>query len=338
MPAGGSARRCARGARGERRVWGCGSRAGRRERAQARVVEAEVRDRAGAARARARRCGRRRRGLRWSSFEPWCAPAAALRRWRGSLSGSSGRRRSATRTRSTQMPPMPLPRRGTSTTWPTVRRRGAAWLRRRRVRLRSVAKLGPSTQNRSTSRMTSRRQRDHRQRPGVPLGPPPQQQDERHEEVEHHQQQRHVLPAVCVRVVVGRLLGDVARPDDQELRERQVRPQHDERQQQVAQVVEMPTAARPRAAGAGHRRQQHDHDRQRPKHLPDDEQQAERAWSTSRRRGTSPSRPSPARRSRRRARGRAAEQLHAQATAGRRPVLARGPAVQQRRQPIHTAK
>ena len=38
--------------------------------------------------------------------------------------------------------------------------------------------------------------------------------------------------------VPGDLLGQVAGPDDQELREREVAPEHRERQEQVAQVVE----------------------------------------------------------------------------------------------------
>ena len=50
---------------------------------------------------------------------------------------------------------------------------------------------------------------------------------------------RHAPPAARdPPEVPGDLLGEVARPDDQELRERHVGPEHRERQHQVAEVVE----------------------------------------------------------------------------------------------------
>src|SRR3954454_10456566 len=52
--------------------------------------------------------------------------------------------------------------------------------------------------------------------------------------------QRHVLPAAAEPVVEKRnLFGQVSSPDDQELRERKVRPQHHEGQQQLSEIQEM---------------------------------------------------------------------------------------------------
>ena len=73
----------------------------------------------------------------------------------------------------------------------------------------------------------------------------------------HHQQDAHPLPPPAhARQVPGDLLGQVAGPDDQELREVEVGPQHHEGQQELAQVVQVvgPDDTRQRLGA----RQQHD--------------------------------------------------------------------------------
>jgi hypothetical protein len=67
-----------------------------------------------------------------------------------------------------------------------------------------------------------------------------QQQAERRREVEEDQRQADEPPAGLQPVQVPRdLLGQVARPDDQVLGEREVRPQHHEREHQIAEIVEV---------------------------------------------------------------------------------------------------
>ena len=67
-----------------------------------------------------------------------------------------------------------------------------------------------------------------------------QQQHVGQDEVEHHQRPAHPLPAVLrAHPVVRNLFLRVGRVDDQELRERQIRPQHDEGEHELAEVVEV---------------------------------------------------------------------------------------------------
>ena len=97
---------------------------------------------------------------------------------------------------------------------------------------------GMTSQTRSTSASPGRATRPEQQ-PRLPLVLAEQQDEERQEEVEDDQEQGDPLPAAARPAEVpGDLLGKVAGPDDQELGERHVGPEHDERQHQVAQVVE----------------------------------------------------------------------------------------------------
>src|SRR5688572_22826198 len=71
----------------------------------------------------------------------------------------------------------------------------------------------------------------------IVLDPAHQQQSEWQEEVEEDQQQRNHTPAaVSTWDVVRHLFPDVAVPDEEELRERRVRPQHHEREEKIAEV------------------------------------------------------------------------------------------------------
>src|SRR6185369_2707701 len=64
--------------------------------------------------------------------------------------------------------------------------------------------------------------------------------DEWQGEMPQQNHQRHVLPAATEPAVEKRnLFRKVSRPNDQELRKREVRPQHHERQQQLSEIEEM---------------------------------------------------------------------------------------------------
>src|SRR5271169_1377558 len=67
-----------------------------------------------------------------------------------------------------------------------------------------------------------------------------QQQQEGEREMQHDQNHRELAPtAEGARDVPGNFVLDIAGPDDQELREREISPEHGEGQHQVAEVVEL---------------------------------------------------------------------------------------------------
>src|SRR2546425_3492420 len=101
-------------------------------------------------------------------------------------------------------------------------------------------------------------------------------QEERQREVKDQQNNRNGTPAsIQPRAIKRDLLREVAGPDDQELREREISPQHHEREEQLAQIVQVP-----RLEHMGHRlrlRQKNDndnHQRHCRNHLAGNEQEA----------------------------------------------------------------
>src|SRR5262245_44923183 len=83
------------------------------------------------------------------------------------------------------------------------------------------------------------RGRDRPQEPRVALEVPREEEEEGQREVEEEHEQAHERPARGEPPdVEGRLLGEVPRPDDQELREVHVGPQHHEGQEELAEVVD----------------------------------------------------------------------------------------------------
>src|SRR5450759_3017017 len=66
-----------------------------------------------------------------------------------------------------------------------------------------------------------------------------EQERERHGEVEHHKEQANSFPSAIQAAHVPRnLFGQVARPDDEPLREIEVSPDHDESEHELAVVVD----------------------------------------------------------------------------------------------------
>src|SRR5262245_2958503 len=108
---------------------------------------------------------------------------------------------------------------------------------RQGARLREVGRHEPDQIHEADGHDEPREARE-KQRP--PLEIARQQQAERQREVPDHEEQADEAPAVLEPLEIERnLLGQVARPDDQELREREVRPQHHEGEHQLAQIVEV---------------------------------------------------------------------------------------------------
>src|ERR1039458_8428874 len=83
--------------------------------------------------------------------------------------------------------------------------------------------------------------RGPRQLPDVALEIARQKEDERHGEMKEREEERHGAPAAREAVVEETdLLWQVSRPDDEELREREVRPEHRERQEEIPRDVHVP--------------------------------------------------------------------------------------------------
>src|SRR5262245_8265831 len=79
---------------------------------------------------------------------------------------------------------------------------------------------------------------DMRQGPSAPLGGPREQQDERESKQKQNQSERNPLPPTAGSMQVPRnLLGEIFRPNQQELREMHISPQHNQRQEKVAEIV-----------------------------------------------------------------------------------------------------
>ena len=82
--------------------------------------------------------------------------------------------------------------------------------------------------------------RDDDQFPGVAFKRPRQQKQKRKRKVENHYDKCNRAPAAMrSRQVLMNLLRQISRPDNQELRKREIGPQHDQRQQQFAQIVKV---------------------------------------------------------------------------------------------------
>src|SRR5512142_2336458 len=80
---------------------------------------------------------------------------------------------------------------------------------------------------------------DPRQETDVLLDPAREEQQERRSEVREQDEERHELPrGVEARQVPGDLLREVSRPDDDELREGHVSPEHQEHELEVPEVAE----------------------------------------------------------------------------------------------------
>ena len=78
-----------------------------------------------------------------------------------------------------------------------------------------------------------------------------EQQREGQREMAEDEREGDVLPAAAQALEIpGNLFGKIARPDDEELRKRKVRPHHDEGQQQLAEVVEVARGEDARACGS----------------------------------------------------------------------------------------
>ena len=76
--------------------------------------------------------------------------------------------------------------------------------------------------------------------PRRPLQIARQEQRKRHRELEEHEEERQVLPAVVdPDQHVRDLVGQVRRVDEQVLRELEIRPEHDERERQLAVIVKV---------------------------------------------------------------------------------------------------
>ena len=125
--------------------------------------------------------------------------------------------------------------------------------------------VGPGREDQPDQVNQMHRQDQHRdpeQQPRLALALAEQQDEERQEEMEADQEQGDPLPAaVRPAEVPRRLLRQAARPDDQELGEGHVSPEHDERQQEVAQVVE-PAGGHGVGHGPVGRQDAGDHDHQ----------------------------------------------------------------------------
>src|SRR5215510_216720 len=79
---------------------------------------------------------------------------------------------------------------------------------------------------------------DLRQNPGVPLRGPREQQDERESKQKQNQSERNPLPSTAGSMQVPRnLLGQIFRPNQQELREMHIGPQHNQSQEKVTEIV-----------------------------------------------------------------------------------------------------
>ena len=176
----------------------------------------------------------------------------------------------------------------------------AADRRARRRRRASAARTAPrenagaTSQNRSTKRMREHDQRDAR-RGGRALRFRSRDSSSTNGSAKwrNSTSERQPLPAAAhAGQVPGRLLGQVARPDDQELREGEVGPQHDEGEQQLAEVVEL--LGGDDAARAGSRStsssEHRDDEGEGAQHLAADERGCRRWSRTSAARATSPSR------------------------------------------------
>src|SRR5450759_4736600 len=83
-------------------------------------------------------------------------------------------------------------------------------------------------------------QRDRSQQFEIAFQIAREQEREGQREMADHQQQSDELPAVIEAGQIPRdLFGQVARPDDEELGERKVRPHHDQGEQELAEIVQM---------------------------------------------------------------------------------------------------
>src|SRR5262249_62340727 len=72
----------------------------------------------------------------------------------------------------------------------------------------------------------------------APLGGPRKQQDKRKSKQKENQSERNPLPSTACPVQIPRnLLGEIFRPNQQELRELHISPQHNQRQEKVAEIV-----------------------------------------------------------------------------------------------------
>src|ERR1700733_7145220 len=77
------------------------------------------------------------------------------------------------------------------------------------------------------------------QRTRLTLQPAREQERERHRELEQHQKQRYIFPsAMQAKEEPRNFIRQVARPDDEQLREIEVRPDHNESQHELAMVVD----------------------------------------------------------------------------------------------------
>src|SRR5215831_18141334 len=79
---------------------------------------------------------------------------------------------------------------------------------------------------------------DIRQGPSAPLGGTREQQDERESKQKQNQSERNPLPSTAGSMQIPRdLLSQIFRPNQQELREMHIGPQHNQRQEKVAEIV-----------------------------------------------------------------------------------------------------
>ena len=189
----------------------------------------------------------------------------------GSPTGSSGAAASSRANSTSQSPPMPSRRREVE----PVRVQAAAVPR---AVVRQVGRDQPVE-------VDAARIDEHQPRPRtasvarVALQVAREQQHERQHEVEDDQQPAPGTasrPASALEVP-GDLLGQVARPDDQELREGDVGPEHDEGEHAACRGrARAPgvSTARERRLAADSSATQHDHEGERREHLADHEQHA----------------------------------------------------------------
>src|SRR5262245_33713843 len=79
---------------------------------------------------------------------------------------------------------------------------------------------------------------DLTQRPGAPLGGTREQQDERESKQKQNQSERNPLPSTAGSMQIPRdLLSQIFRPNQQKLREMHIGPQHNQRQEKVAEIM-----------------------------------------------------------------------------------------------------
>src|ERR1700676_4700388 len=106
-------------------------------------------------------------------------------------------------------------------------------------------------------------ERDPRKKPGIALQVAREEQKERNEEVKNHDDHGDYAPfAIEPRAVEGDLFRLVARPDDEELGEVEISPEHHKGEQQLPQILNV-ALLKNTGEGSGARKQNDDGDHQR---------------------------------------------------------------------------